>query len=73
MYFFPIDLFDIVESRFVQDRDHAKLEGQWLDWFSTLRDILRMYWEPAGNLTTCAISCILTNFVVNTSQNTYKN
>ena len=28
-----IDLFDIVQSRFKRDQNHAKLQGQGLDWF----------------------------------------
>ena len=43
-----------------------KLQGQDLDWFSRSGVRLCRYREPAGDLTTCTNSRILTNFVVNT-------
>ena len=70
--FVVIDLFDIVQSRFERDRDYAKLQGQGLDWFSRSGVRLRMYREPAGDLITSTKSSVLTNFVVNTCQNTYE-
>ena len=56
------DLFDIVNSRFERDRDHTRLQGQGLDWFSRSAVRLCMHREPAGNFTTWTISRILTNF-----------
>ena len=63
-----IDLFDIVQSRFERDTDYVKLQGQRLDWFSQSGVRLHTYQEPAGDLTPCTYSHLLTNFVVNTSQ-----
>ena len=56
-----------------QDQDYAKLQGQGLDWFSRSAVRLYMYPEPTGYLTTFTNSRVLTNFVVNTSQNMYEN
>ena len=67
-----IDLFDIANSRFERDLDQARFPGRRLDWFSRSGVRLLMNQEPAGNVTTCSCSRILTNFVVNFCQNTYK-
>ena len=56
-----IDLFDIVQCRFERDRDYAKLPGQGLDWFSRSGVRSRTYREPAGGLTTCTNSGVLTH------------
>ena len=45
-----IDHFDIVQSRYEQDRDYAKLQGEGLDWFSKYRVRLPTYQEPARDL-----------------------
>ena len=67
-----IDRFDIVNTQFERDWDHARLQGWGLDWFSRSGVSLHMHLEPAGNFTTCTISCTLMNFHVNTCQNTFK-
>ena len=67
-----IDLFDIFSSQFERDQDHARLQGRGLDWFSGSGVKLCTHREPAGNFTTCTISRISTNFVVNTCQHTYR-
>ena len=66
------DLFDIAQSRVERDRDDVKLQGQGLDWFSRSGDRLCTYWEPAGNWTTYTNSRVLSNSIVNTSQNAYE-
>ena len=38
-----------------------------------VRGIMRMYQEPVGDLTTCTNRRVLSNFVVNTSQNMFEN
>ena len=68
---FLVDLFDIVNSRFERDWDQARLQGEGLDWFSR-SGVIAYTLEPVGNFTSCTISHILTNFVVNTCQNMYK-
>ena len=65
-----IDLFDLVQSRFEQDRDQAKLQGQGSDWFSRSEARLRTYREPEEDLTTCTNTRLSTNFVINSSQHT---
>ena len=68
-----IDLYDIRQSRFESDRDYAKLQGQGFDWFSSSGVRLRIHVSgTSGGLTTCTNSLVLTNFVVNTSPNTYE-
>ena len=74
-----IDIFYIVYSRFERDWDHARHQDRGLHWFSWSLSLsarsgvrLRSHLESAGNFTTCTTSRILTNFVVNTCQNTYK-
>ena len=66
------DLFDIVNSRFERDRDHARLQGRGLDWFSRSGFRLHTHRELVGNFTTCTSSNNLTDFLVNTCQNMYK-
>ena len=56
-----IGLYDNVQSQFKKDQDYAKLQGQGLDWFSRSGLILRTYQEPAGDLTTCTNTRVLTH------------
>ena len=64
-----IDLFDIVQSRIERDWEWAKLWGLGLHWFPRSGVRLCTYRERAGDLTNCTNSRVLTNFLVNNSQN----